>query len=77
MANTTQQRLDLYLDAEAKILGGQEVRFGDRTLRYADLREIRSTITNLQRQVTREGRAKRGGNPLSPGVVRLPGEGGC
>lgn len=47
-------RLDAYVAAEAKILGGQSVRFGDRELRRADLSEIRAEIGKLQMLVARE-----------------------
>lgn len=49
-------RLQAYLDAEAKILAGQTVRFGDRELRRADLVEVRKAIAELQAAVSREGR---------------------
>ncbi len=48
---TAAERLALYLNAEAKILLGQEVRMGDRSLKYADLAEIRKAINDLRREV--------------------------
>lgn len=39
-----QQRLTQYLDAEAAVLGGQEYRIADRSLKRADLGEIRKGI---------------------------------
>lgn len=39
-----QQRLTQYLDAEAAVLGGQEYRIADRSLKRADLAEIRKGI---------------------------------
>ena len=37
-------RLNDYLDAEAKVLGGQEKKIGDRMLKRADLAEIQAGI---------------------------------
>ena len=54
-----QQRLDLYLAAEAKILSGQSVRFGDRQLQRADLSEVRAEIGRLQVLCSRESRGSR------------------
>lgn len=50
----TRDRLQLYLDAESKILGGQMVRMGERQLQMADLAEVRKMIAALQAQVDRE-----------------------
>lgn len=60
MPTINETRLELYLAAEVKILKGQSVRFGDRELRYADLKEIRGEIEKLNRAVTSE---RRGGRP--------------
>jgi hypothetical protein len=38
-------KLALYLEAEEKVLGGQEYTIGSRSLKRADLAEIRSGIT--------------------------------
>lgn len=54
MGTVNQQRLDAYLAAEAKILGGQSVRFGERQLQRADLAEVRAEINRLQIAVSRE-----------------------
>lgn len=62
--SATSARLQSYLDAEAKILSGQSVRWGDRQLTRADLAEVRSAIKDLQRQLNAE---RRGG--LSVGVA--------
>jgi hypothetical protein len=60
--STNSDRLQLYLDAEAKILGGQSVRMGDRELRRADLQFVQKQIALLQAQVSREAAAAgRGG----------------
>lgn len=45
---TTAELLQRYVDAEAKILAGQSVRFGDRQLAYPDLAEVRRERTRLQ-----------------------------
>ena len=59
----TETRLQAYLDAETKILGGQEVRFGERSLKLADLAMVQKQIGILQGQVAREAAttAGRGG----------------
>ena len=45
------QRLELYYDAERKILNGAEYRIGDRQLRRADLSEVRAVIDDLESQI--------------------------
>ena len=54
MPTDTENRLTLYLDAEAKILSGQSVAFGDRKLQRADLEFVQKQIALLQAQVARE-----------------------
>ena len=44
-------RLQMYLDAERKILHGQEYRLGDRMLRRADLATVRKIIDDLAAQI--------------------------
>ena len=61
MTTNTQQRLAAYLDAEAKILRGQEVRIGDKTFRRADLEAVQSMIGKLQAQLAREQAGSRCG----------------
>ncbi len=61
MPTINEERLELYRAAEVKILKGQSVRFGDRELRYADLKEIRAEIEKLQRAVAAEQRGGRSG----------------
>lgn len=51
---TTQQRLDAYLAAETKILGGQSVRIGERQLQLPDLQFVQQQIAALQAQLARE-----------------------
>jgi hypothetical protein len=46
-----QQRLTQYLDAEAAVLGGQEYRIADRSLKRADLAEIRKGIEHWNEKV--------------------------
>jgi polyhydroxyalkanoate synthesis regulator phasin len=46
-------RLNAYYEAELAILAGQEYRIGTRTLRRADLKEIRSAINELEKLVQR------------------------
>lgn len=53
-SSDTRARLQLYLDAEAKILSGQMVRMGERSLQLADLAEVRNTIATLTAQANRE-----------------------
>lgn len=58
--STNSDRLQQYLAAEAKILGGQSVRMGDRELRRADLQFVQKQIALLQAQVNREAAAAAG-----------------
>jgi hypothetical protein len=44
-------RLNDYLDAEVKVLDGQEKKMGDRTLKRADLAEIQAGIQIWDRRV--------------------------
>ncbi|MGH8075639.1 MAG: primosomal replication protein PriB/PriC domain protein [Lysobacter sp.] len=57
-------RLQTYLAAEANILAGQTVRFGDRELRRADLQWVQKQIGILQAAVNREN-ARYAGGPFS------------
>lgn len=65
VVSTNSDRLQQYLAAEAKILGGQSVRMGDRELRRADLKEIRDEIRRLQRAVAAEESAASGRGPFA------------
>ena len=60
MATVNETRLQAYLAAEAKILSGQSVRFGERELRRADLEMVQGEIRRLQRAVAAERNAGRG-----------------
>lgn len=44
-------RLNAYYEAELAVLTGQEYRIGSRTLRRADLAEIRAAINELEKLV--------------------------
>lgn len=50
----TQARLDNYLAAEAAVLNGQEFRYGERSLKMADLAEIRKGIAQCRRELAAE-----------------------
>lgn len=63
--STTTDMLQLYLDAEAKVLAGQSVAWGDRTLTRANLAEIRAGRAEWQRAVNREKPASAGGGGYS------------
>jgi hypothetical protein len=49
--STAQARLDLYLAAEAAVLGGQEYEIAGRRLKRADLAEIRAGIEAWNQRV--------------------------
>lgn len=74
MTTIAETRLAAYIEAEARILKGQEVRFEDRFLRNTDLREVRDQISKLQLQVAREKAAANGGRGLRFSVANLSGE---
>lgn len=61
---TTQERLQSYLDAERRILGGQSVRFrddtGERFLQLPDLQFVQAQITSLRIELAREQAAAAG-----------------
>lgn len=54
---TAQEMLDFYIEAEASVLKGQRVKFGERDLTYADLKEIRDGRREWQGAVARLARA--------------------
>ena len=59
--STTQERLDAYKAAEARILaGGQSLRFAERQQEQAELAEIRKAIAQLEAQLQRETAAAAG-----------------
>lgn len=63
--STAQQRLDLYLAAESRILtAGFSLRLDIRQRQEADLAEIRKAISALQREVAAEVAPRRGRGSL-------------
>lgn len=60
MPTVNETRLQNYLAAEASILAGQTVRFGDRELRHADLQWVQKQIAILQSAINRESSRCRG-----------------
>jgi hypothetical protein len=71
MSTATDMR-DKYLAAEAAILGGQSVAWGDRTLTRANLAEVREGRAEWEAKVAAEARAAAGG-----GRFRLADFSGC
>ena len=63
--STATDMLQLYLDAETKVLAGQAVDWGDRKLTRANLAEIRAGRAEWQRAVNREKPASDGGGSWS------------
>jgi hypothetical protein len=59
--------LTKYMTAEAAILDGKEVRFGDRTLRMEDLSEVRAGRLEWERRVAAEAN-QAAGRPTFGGV---------
>lgn len=58
----TQQRLDAYYDAEARILArGQSKRFDQRQKDEAELRTVRDAIAQLEAKLAEEAAAAHGG----------------
>ena len=58
--STATDMLQRYLDAETKVLAGQSVTWGDRSLSRANLDEIRKGRLEWQRAVNSENAAARG-----------------
>jgi hypothetical protein len=56
-----------YMTAEAAILEGKEVRFGDRTLRMEDLAEVRAGRQEWEQRVSSES-AQAAGRPTFAGL---------
>lgn len=56
---TAQEMVDLYIDAEAKVLKGQSVEMGGRKLTRADLVQIREGRKEWERKLVR-GKRNRG-----------------
>lgn len=55
--STASDLLALYLAAESAILSGQEYRMGDRSLKLADLSEVRAERQRLELRVNSESRS--------------------
>jgi hypothetical protein len=64
MPTTAQAMLQFYMDAEEKILKGQSVRMGERTLTLADLAEVRAGRREWQAAVKSEVTAAQGQSSL-------------
>lgn len=62
--STATAMLAFYIDAEPKILAGQSVRFGDRSLTRADLAEVRRGRLEWEQRVAAEQAAQRGQSSL-------------
>lgn len=66
---TTQERLDAYYAAEARILLAQQVGHGDRSRRNAELEQVRAGIRALESQIAAEARSAAG----APGPLTMVG----
>jgi hypothetical protein len=62
--STATAMLQTYLDAEAAILAGQTVRFGERQLTRANLAEVQAGRREWERKVASEQRVAAGGSSL-------------
>jgi len=60
MSTTAETMYQLYLDAEVKVLSGQTVKFGERQLTLANLKEIRDGRIEWARAVQNEQNRGRG-----------------
>ena len=60
--STATDMLQKYLDAEAAILSGQSVRFGERMLTRADLDMVQKGRAEWERKVGAENRIAAGGS---------------
>lgn len=58
--STASELLDLYIEAEKRVLKGQSYEFAGRTWTGADLSEIRRERKDLERRVFAEKRAAKG-----------------
>lgn len=64
-----QDMLSKYIAAETRILDGQTVRWGDRSLTYADLAEIRNGRREWEAKVANEERRAAGGGSTGYSVA--------
>lgn len=60
MSTTAETMYQLYLDAEVKVLSGQTVKFGERQLTLANLKEIRDGRIEWARAIQNEQNRGRG-----------------
>lgn len=58
--STASDLLQLYIEAEKRILKGQSYEFGGRTLTMANLSEVRRERQGLERRVIQEQQAAKG-----------------
>jgi len=65
---TATDMLDKYLKAEAAILEGKEVRFGERTLRMEDLDMVQKGRLEWERRVAAESASTNGARPTFGGI---------
>lgn len=68
--STATDLLQKYIDAEAAILGGQQMTLNGRSLTRADLAEVRAGRKEWQRAVNSENRINSGGSSIRH---QLPG----
>lgn len=73
MSTTTDMR-DKYLAAEVAILGGQQVRWGDRQLTRADLAMVQSGRREWERKALAEARAAAGQGTVGVSLANLSGQ---
>lgn len=75
MPTAAQTMLDTYLAAEAKILSGQSVRFGERMLTRADLDMVQNGRREWEAKVAAESIRAAGGSSLYA-LADFSGQGG-
>lgn len=63
---TAQAKLDAYLDAETKILTGQEIAMNGRDLKRADLKAVQEGITLWDSRVQRLSRGGMRSHSVAP-----------
>lgn len=64
-------KLAVWMAAETKIANGQEARQGDRVLKYADLKEVRESITYWETKCKELDSGDGSGNITPIGIVPL------
>lgn len=73
MSITTDMR-DKYLAAEVAILGGQQVRWGDRQLTRADLAMVQAGRREWERKALAEARSAAGQSGVGVSLANLSGQ---